>query len=1028
MAEPASSMDQPSDSPGEYTGPEKCEEKIVTAEDEVITVPSDESDIQEKSPVDFLQACARCSKLFSETKCLPKLLPCLHSLCPDCVLPKKDDQEINGPITVDAVQKCPCCEKTYDPANLCDNLFVHEQLQKDAKPEETVDGETSIHECTACEEKEIGTSFCLECMEWLCEQCVTAHRRVRVTKDHKIVPKEEAPVSDTGKQTESSLYCKQHKQEKLMFFCESCDILTCRDCQLVEHKDHKYQFLDVAAANYKKLLQDHMFHMSERAKKLGQVHQVIESKIQQVKDQHSQIVKAVQSQADLLIKQIIQSARQLLQNVKTACEAMAKKLSKESIELNKILGKYEYCSSFLQEIMKEGSNMALLSSEALVLKECGRIYTSPIEAQTVKSQFVVQYKHDNQFLFANLHRFGAIFVNNSRYHPQDKNNSNQSAPSQHSYPNPPAYSTNQILAEHDKVKRQKMLLALQQAANHISNNPHMQSLLQQKQQNHAQQQQSGVPTSVSNLVSQMRMSTAQNNGWPRQQQVANLNVQTLNMQRAYQHQQQQQQQQPFQPMRLQHRPATQQSVYANSQHSQQPTQTVNTQFKIQLQQQQQQQQLQQQQHSQASRGPPPLIRSPNQSSTPPNNSSSGNSNNGSRPSSAGSSGSASAQRPSSNENSTLPGGVSIKQERRSSFEMDCVITGAEVKGEKTSSSCSGSTPKPAPATSPGAPPVPANNPPAAAASAVPPPVSAPTDLMEIMDDKDAEKNLDDVLDKLPMELELGETFEEIDASLLTANNLNKQLINAAQLTKKTVESPGKNGATTMFPDMSFSDPNEDYCACCHNGGEVLCCDTCPRVFHLQCHIPPLNAVPNGVFVCTLCVTGDNIRINSPTPDELLSNGTKRKAPGGLGEMEIKVCERMMLELFCHPSSVAFHEPVSKQVPNYYKIIQVPMDFTTIKCKLSRQHFNHYNCIEDFLADVKLVFLNCATYNQENSEVGKAGKTVRGFFEELVLKYLPHYSTFAKKYPPKPLPVPVITNEDGVSDPKRQKTEDLLHIS
>lgn len=39
------------------------------------------------------------------------------------------------------------------------------------------------------------------------------------------------------------------------------------------------------------------------------------------------------------------------------------------------------------------------------------------------------------------------------------------------------------------------------------------------------------------------------------------------------------------------------------------------------------------------------------------------------------------------------------------------------------------------------------------------------------------------------------------------------------------------------------DPNEDWCAVCQNGGELLCCDKCPKVFHLTCHIPTLIASP-----------------------------------------------------------------------------------------------------------------------------------------------------------------------------------------
>lgn len=35
------------------------------------------------------------------------------------------------------------------------------------------------------------------------------------------------------------MFCDIHKQEVLKLFCETCDLLTCRDCQLVRHKDHR---------------------------------------------------------------------------------------------------------------------------------------------------------------------------------------------------------------------------------------------------------------------------------------------------------------------------------------------------------------------------------------------------------------------------------------------------------------------------------------------------------------------------------------------------------------------------------------------------------------------------------------------------------------------------------------------------------------------------------------------------------------------------------------------------------------------
>lgn len=38
--------------------------------------------------------------------------------------------------------------------------------------------------------------------------------------------------------------------------------------------------------------------------------------------------------------------------------------------------------------------------------------------------------------------------------------------------------------------------------------------------------------------------------------------------------------------------------------------------------------------------------------------------------------------------------------------------------------------------------------------------------------------------------------------------------------------------------------SEDFCAVCLIGGELLCCDRCPKVFHLTCHVPPLDSFPS----------------------------------------------------------------------------------------------------------------------------------------------------------------------------------------
>ncbi|XP_046445149.1 PHD finger protein 12-like isoform X2 [Daphnia pulex] len=48
--------------------------------------------------------------------------------------------------------------------------------------------------------------------------------------------------------------------------------------------------------------------------------------------------------------------------------------------------------------------------------------------------------------------------------------------------------------------------------------------------------------------------------------------------------------------------------------------------------------------------------------------------------------------------------------------------------------------------------------------------------------------------------------------------------------------------------------NRDSCDACKEGGELICCDSCPASFHLQCHDPPLEEsdLPKGLWNCHSC--------------------------------------------------------------------------------------------------------------------------------------------------------------------------------
>nr|CAI5824472.1 unnamed protein product [Callosobruchus analis] len=111
---------------------------------------------------------------------------------------------------------------------------------------------------------------------------------------------------------------------------------------------------------------------------------------------------------------------------------------------------------------------------------------------------------------------------------------------------------------------------------------------------------------------------------------------------------------------------------------------------------------------------------------------------------------------------------------------------------------------------------------------------------------------------------------------------------------------------------------------------------------------------------------------------LTPSAKKEKAANKRLMKELAPCKALLEDLECHDDAWPFLLPVNtKQFPTYKKIIKVPMDLSTIKKRLQDLH---YKSRDEFCADVRQIFNNCETFNEDDSPVGKAGHCMRQFFE------------------------------------------------
>uniref|UniRef100_A0A672H3J2 RING-type E3 ubiquitin transferase n=1 Tax=Salarias fasciatus TaxID=181472 RepID=A0A672H3J2_SALFA len=196
--------------------------------------PQESGDRVQPGPVNPRAVCKVCQRLYRE----PKLLPCLHTFCSDCIerlepFSRRGPAEEARPGAAVTVL-CPDCDSEVDlpragPAGLTtDHLALDEVFLETL----VTDGPLG---CDLCGEPG-AEGRCEECCVNLCEFCCQAHRRQRRTASHSVQGLEELKA---GGRLCRPVLCSVHPGQELRLFCQPCDLPVCPECAATLHRDHR---------------------------------------------------------------------------------------------------------------------------------------------------------------------------------------------------------------------------------------------------------------------------------------------------------------------------------------------------------------------------------------------------------------------------------------------------------------------------------------------------------------------------------------------------------------------------------------------------------------------------------------------------------------------------------------------------------------------------------------------------------------------------------------------------------------------
>ncbi|XP_055378936.1 E3 ubiquitin-protein ligase TRIM33 [Condylostylus longicornis] len=920
----------------------------------------------------------------------PKLLECLHVACGQCINTKFTEVDRTMPPII----HCPLCNMASQNDFIIDNQFLIESINS-SDDNQSLEGDKSSAQvkCSNCSDEATATSWCVDCSEFICDNCVQAHLRLKITKDHTIKPKDEAncDLQNNNNNANRSLMCSTHPQEKLSLFCETCDKLTCRDCQLANHRDHKYKFAHEIATETRNQLTSLLSDINYKRFLLTSAKKVIDDRQNLIMERKKDMIKDITAMVVKITNTVNARGKQLAMRVNEVCDAKLKVLCEKKEALQLLSDNTDHCIDFVSNALEKGSDGAVLYSKKSLSRHLQKLkcQRADIPNPEIPVRLNIQLNQVSE-LQKVISQMGTILVDGKPYPSQPQLNvpprqavspnmapplrpglqppALQQIPSGHQppvptnnyqngspYHNAPSQPFNSMQMNRQYPNDAQRMngypgmgpgsMQRQPGQPLVSSSTHPQNIVNQNPNhmgfgNPSMQQNGPSPPNIQHQMRQHFMS-----GNP----VQNPNHQCQNFQ--------QNQVGPNGPP----------GAFMNSGPRFQNFQRMTP------------------NHLQGMSGTSPIsnnvagpIRPMMQNSmgygVPQNTYNQGGQTNQpinvqmglSMPNTANHSVGAKWHIPQSAQQDS--GAVCIQQnpllqfpngQQRENFKISL----------KSPNTIKNTTP---PATTP--------NP--SVQPSILPNVTSTNPKTPSPSTNDASKDFTEPIDKVR-----EDSINDLMATIAKLDSNGVQVL--AEGRNKTT-SPQVHSSTDLTNtqeekhDMK-DDPNEDWCAVCLDGGELMCCDKCPKVFHQSCHIPAISSLPDEseTWQCLLCV---NMEALTAQAEQKVNN------TGELLPCELKIIQRICLELYCqYEQSLPFREPEPQSNTSYYEIVCNPISLDEIRSRLDPHKPNHYKDIGSFVRDVRLLFKNVHLFYQEDSKTFTKARYLESFFDEQLRKWLPKHT-------------------------------------
>ena len=328
--------------------------------------------------------CGICQEHYTD----PKILPCLHYYCKQCVLRLALRTGTGKPFS------CPeCrCEATL-PEGGVDELktaFFVNRLKTTVSNIERTHGKVEV-KCELCEGSSGNAeALCRQCARFICQECVNLHKRIATFKSHEVaslddlkhgralpIPVKEPPTTK----------CLDH-EEPLTIYCYDCDILICRDCTMKDHREHNFEFTKKAASDEKRKLLVEIKPLKDLHIKLTNAVEHVQMTKVEVETQKNSTANIIKSSfkelhdiLDKCEKELVEESGSLVQEKVDKLSVQEETLSLASAEVQSVVDYTERCVRYStdNEVMSMHAEMRKTIEHKIEEHSKSRRNVEPVE-------------------------------------------------------------------------------------------------------------------------------------------------------------------------------------------------------------------------------------------------------------------------------------------------------------------------------------------------------------------------------------------------------------------------------------------------------------------------------------------------------------------------------------------------------------------------------------------------------------------------------------------------------------------------